>query len=225
MLGLMAWVGAQEPLSVRPDVTIVIRDDPATTAEYVEITVLDPQYPKVLLEQQIARMGTNLEIAPRGLTVFNYSISEGQSFLKAKFAINGLVDHEKGTLNLSDTIKPFMGAQNPFMIRALSITFDGAKPNANTIQTYSDEAAVVDGKIISNPPAVEYLVSLKSQDPNALKIPDAYKPPAKEKPKSEVKSSRPTNLIVGLIVLASVLAGLLVYFLALSRGGGSKSAR
>src|SRR5688572_11977739 len=103
-------------LGGRPDATIRIKEH-STGAADVEVTILAADYPAVLLKQQMEDLGTRLGNAPRGLTVYSDQIrgaSAKLAFLKAKFAVTGLIDRANSRLNMTPLIQAFAGAPDPY---------------------------------------------------------------------------------------------------------------
>ncbi len=221
-LGLshLAFAQGGTTASIRPKMTIVVQEQ-ASGAELVNVTMLSAAYPRDLLLQQINRLGSELGVAPRGIQVFEqkFGDGEGQKLIKAQFATDNLVNRATGTLNLQPLARAFTGSPAPYTIDVMKVIFDGEQPSTNTLRTYSNEGIVVDGEVFSQPPSVEYLLVLKSQDPAALTIPLSHQVAVPQPTPPAPNQGIPMNVLIGLIVMASVAAGALVYFVLVSRGG------
>ena len=205
---------------VRPDATIVISEHP-TTAEGVEVTMLDAKYPKDLLQSQCLALGNLLGVPPRGLAVYVHSMAANDpnmQFLKAKFAVNGLIDRNNGVLNLEPILKAFVGAPKPFELKALKIIFSGETPNKKTVQAFAIPSVLIaQAKASTEPKGIEYTVQLLSQDASLITFPTDVNAAAQIlAPKTSPKSN--LVLIISLLAVAATAGGVLVY-LALLRGG------
>ncbi|MBL8060070.1 MAG: hypothetical protein JNK63_05055 [Chthonomonas sp.] len=202
---------------MRPDASVVIKQD--SGSELVNISMLDPNYPVSLLQQQIGNLGSEVGVPARGIMVFaqQYGESESQRIVKAQFAVNGLMNRVRGEVNLQAVVRMFAGAPSPYTVNVVQVILDGETPQERTLRTYSNEGVVVSGTSNSNPNTIEYLIQLKTQDKTKIEIPLSHIPEEKpaEKPKPEPGLN--TNLLIALIVLASIAAGALVYFLMVGR--------
>jgi hypothetical protein len=203
--------------SVRPDVSIVVREH-SSGADLVEITLLNKDYPATLLNSQVASLGRLLGSEPRGLQVFRYQLDPdkpGLTFLKAKFAVDGLVEGPD-KLNIEPVLKALCGAPEPFTIRGISLLFADRMADAKTIRNLDDDAVAAEASTSFEPPAVEYRILLKSQDPQAIRFPASAPERKPEAPPSVKQSGAPAWAWAALAV-AGLAAGALVY-LALLRG-------
>ena len=76
--------------SVRPQIFVVVREHP-TGADLVEITAVDPEYPRELLKSQIESLGKSLNNNARGLFVSDPRSANYAGTTKATFGIDGLI--------------------------------------------------------------------------------------------------------------------------------------
>ena len=217
---------ASGQIDMRPGATVVIKQDDSGS-DLVNISMFDPKYPESLLQQQIASLGPELGVAPRGVSIFTQSFGPqpDQKLVKAQFAINGVIIRARREVKLAAFVRMFAGAPAPFTINGVKIILDGEVPNANTLRTYSNEGVVVDGSASPNPPALEYLVLLKTQDPTKINIPLKHEPAEVATPEKPASNPPITNVLIPLIVLASIATGALVYFLMVGRGGNGSSRK
>jgi hypothetical protein len=225
LLGL-AWPGslaqpaAEQMPSFKPDVTLVVREHPMS-AELVEVTAFRPDYPSDLLQDQIETLGRELGSAPRGLIVRKATLDEGNpnlTFVKATFAVDGLIDREAQVLRLQPILRAFAGAPDPFTVDELLILFDGEKPGPRTVKSHITDSVEARATFVAAPAEIEYRVLLKSQDPSKILFPDqADERKAPAEPSG--KQSGPSPVFYAALLAGALAVGALVY-LALLRGGG-----
>lgn len=230
--GVLFWAGLTICLAqansttpdMRPGATIVVKQD-SSGSELVNISMFDANYPTLLLQQQIANLGPEVGTAPRGVAIFTQSFGPqpDQKLVKAQFAINGIINRIRREVKLQALVRMFAGAPSPYTIGAVKIILDGEVPNDRTIRTFANEGVVVDGTVSSSPPAIEYLVQLKTQEPLKIEIPLNHQPVVFAPAEKPAATPPMTNLLIALIVLASVAAGALVYFLMVGRGANRPS--
>lgn len=207
----------------RMDVAVVVREH-RLTADEVVVTVLNPEYPEELLEKQILALGVDLKSAPRGLSVGRVRMIEGNpksDFVRAVFAVDGLIDRANGVLNPAPILRAFAGAPDPFTIENIQIVFDGERPNAKTIKRHVTDAIEATGTAVSSPPSVEYHVRLLSQDPAEIDFPLTAPEPSYPV-KTSPQSSGSSLLFYGAIAVAALAVGALVYLALLRSGGASR---
>lgn len=208
-----------DPKSSRPDATVVIREH-ATSADMVEITMSRADYPVDLLRQQMEYLGSELNSMPRGLDIQKIGLdptNKELQFVKARFAIDGILDKAAHRLDLQPLLRAFAGAAEPYTIRHLLIIFDGEKPSARTVKKHVSDAVEAEANFVTAPAEIEYHVTLKSQDRSKITFPDQA---PDEKPGKEPaeKASGPTMLFIGAIAIAALAVGALVYLTLLRRG-------
>lgn len=210
-----------EPVAMsRPDVSIVVREH-KLLADEVVVTMLSAEYPPDLLKRQIAAMGVQLNSEPRGVSVGRVRMSPNNpktDFVRASFAVDGLIDKDKGILNVEAIARAFAGAPEPHTIENLLIVFDGEQPSAKTVKKHASDSVEAEAVAVSAPASVEYRVRLLSQDPTKISFPQ-FAPEPSYPVKPSPKESGRSPLFYVAIALAAVAAGGLVY-LALLRGGG-----
>ncbi|MCC7102990.1 MAG: hypothetical protein IT206_07930 [Fimbriimonadaceae bacterium] len=215
---LLVLIGAiSRSQDMRPGVSIVIKQD--SGSELVNISMLNAKYPPELLQEQISSIGKEVGVAPRGIMIFAQAYGEGQyqRLVKAQFAINGLMNRIRGETNLQALARAFAGAPEPFTIHAIQVILDGELPQERTLRTFANEGTVVSGTANSNPNTIEYLIQLKTQDRSSIHIPLSHIKEAKPEPVARAQTGIPANVLILLIVFASIAAGALVYFLMVGR--------
>jgi hypothetical protein len=204
--------------TVRPDTTVVVREH-ATGADIVEVTLLDPQYPSGLLKAQLDALGTHLGSPPRGLEVFLYQVDPAKSeltFLKARFAVDGLIDRQAQVLRIEPLLKALALRADGHAVRGISLIFQGERPTANTIRRFESQAVLAEARAIDDPPAIEYRIQLRADSPEEISFPERrMEQPAA--PKASTIRKNDSTLIIGAIIAAGVASGALVY-LALLQG-------
>lgn len=198
--------------TVRPQVLITIKEHP-TTADLLEISMVEPNYPPDLLRRQIEGLGRLLNSAPRGLSIFAVELEEGNPnlrFLKATFAIDGIIDRANGRLNLTHLVQAFAGAPEPHTVKGMAVVFQDEVPSKTTISRFASEAVEVEARVETQPPMIEYRVKLKSQNPGEIEV--APSKPAVEPQEQKKKAAElPSFLIWTLVGLSGLAAGGLVY--------------
>lgn len=223
----------------KPDV--VIRVERALPGvQYVYVQVVRKDYPPQLLSEQCQAVGKALNQDIRGLELSTSSVAMGSadygspgtmSILRARFAINGLVDESTGVLRLVPFAKAFAGAEEPHTVRNLMILYVGYEPvkdstlsavetNAVKVAGRVDYASMSDGSL---KPMVEYRVELKTQNPDQLDFPEAASKPTKpaEKPSTVTVDWR----LLGIVLAGALPIGLLVYFALRPRRGRRTASR
>ncbi|MBX3118990.1 MAG: hypothetical protein KF784_07985 [Fimbriimonadaceae bacterium] len=224
LLMLLQTVRAQDRvLSVDAGINVVVTEHPLT-ADMVEITALDPNYPPDLLRQQIDTLGQLLKSTPRGLTVGYAEIdptNPALRFLKARFAVDGLIERSVGELRIEPILKAFAGAPAPYTLKGITILFDGEAPNENTVKRYDlpdaflSQAIIVPSPSQEGAPGIEYSVKYLTQDPNKITYPNRRVEPKSSDTPSEPAGLLPTYVWIA-IFMAGLSAGALVY-LALAK--------
>ena len=183
-------------------------------ADYVTITVVTPDYPESLLRDQIAEMGRLLNSEARGLRIGQVEIDAQKKirFLRAMFAIDDVIDPVSRTFQLNALVRPFVSDSLDHPVNSFHIVFQNESPIPNrTIDRYSDEHVSVAGQYFDNPKSIEYRIQTKTVNPAEINIPvDA--PAARKKAAPAMGPARPTPMIIGIILLAGVALGALVYF-------------
>lgn len=226
VLGLVALGHAQtsEP-AFKPDVTIVVREH-SIGADMFEITMSRSDYPADLLRSQVSEMGRLLSSPPRGLAIGEVKLDPANpslTFLKARFAVDGVIDRPGGVLRLEPVLKAFAGAPEPYTVHGLLILFDGERPNPSTVKSHRSDSVEGEGTFTASPPLIEYRVRLKSQDPSKIAFPEKVPEQRPVQNPSDEKTGTPV-LFWSAVVVAGLAAGALVY-LALLRGGAGSQVR
>lgn len=209
--------------SVRPQVSVVVREH-ATTADLVEITVLDPNYAPELLRAQAEAIGIATGSPIRGLHLLRQEMGTGAGggFLKATFATDHLIDRAARVLRLQPIVAAFVGGPSATPVTGLSVMFDGEVPNETTVRRYAGAGVALEGRTSASPVGLEYRVHITATDPAAVVIPERVDAPENKK---EERTKGPSNtVLIALGALAAMAAGALVY-LALLKIPASKGSR
>jgi hypothetical protein len=231
LLALACLAGAQERASlfstVRADVTVVVSEH-STSADMVEITMLNPEYPADLLKKQAEAIGQYLGTGVRfSEPVGPIQLSDGTkfTFIKAKFATDGLIDRKAGVLRLEPILKAFAGAPEPYTVNGFAITFDAELPQATTVREFNIPGVLeAEGRVSTAPAGIEYRVRLLNQDPSRIKFPERLDPQTGRPEGETADAPDRRGLIIGLFVVAGVAVAALVY-LALLRPGSSRGRK
>lgn len=196
--------------SVRPEATVVVRKH-NTGADLVEVTVLDPKYLEADLREKVLALGKSLQSDPRGLVIFAQDAGVAGSFLKAKFAVDGLIRGGVERFALANVIQAFAFGNKP--LKQLSVIFDAESPDANTVSRYKGpkDAFQLEAISTTNPKGIEYRVVVSTDDPSVIRIPVR----GEKAPEPVVaKTSNMDPLTIALIIVGAIAAGLLVYSVA-----------
>ncbi len=229
LLVVAALGGAQGPGvqslfdSVRPQISVVVREHP-TTADLVEITAVDANYPPELLRAQAEAIGAGTGSPVRGLHMVRQEMGTGTGggFLKATFATDHLIDRAAGVLRLQPIVRAFVGGRSTGIVTGLSIMFDGEVPNVDTLRIFPGKGVTLEGRTTGSPAGLEYRVHITATDPSEVVIPERLQHTADKK---EERTKGPSNtVLIALGALAAVAAGALVY-LALLRSPSSRGSR
>lgn len=196
-------------LMSKPDVMIEVKKS-QVLADYVDIKVVLRDYPPELLLQQCERIGKYLKSEVRGLTPEVTDLGRAGKVVGAKMAVNGLIDRERGVLRLAPLAMAFADSPNPHTIKVLAVQFVGERPQASTLKGYDGPDATVAAQFDESIPQIEYRVTLKTQNPDMIQIPDAATPQQNrlEKPS---KTGPAWWYLIG-IAGVGVVVGVLVYF-------------
>lgn len=209
--------------TVRPDLMIVVREH-NTGAEMVQVTAVAKDYPAQLLRDQVVNLGRELGIEARGLVINQPKLGTeaSVSFVRAEFAVNGLIERDRGIVRLQPLIRAFCGAPEPHTVRGLKIAFEGERPTSKMHQRLSIPGVLaLEGRASVSPPGIEYQVRLDGQDPGKVEIPDEYVAKANQTPVESPSTAPSRSLLIGLFVLAGLGVGALVYLAILRSGSRS----
>ncbi len=198
--------------SLRPDAIVTVSED-KSTAELVEITMVDANYSKKVLEQIVSNFGFFTSVAPRGIMIYDDKISESQSFIKAKFGINGLIEPGMSEFRLEQIVKSFTGLPELSRVRNIQIIFPDQQPGPLVIQFHSNQFCDVQGTFQSSPLSLEYFVRLRTQVPSEVSIPPKVLAKKIVEKKNEQKGDSSRLLLYGLVGIAAVGAGIFAYLM------------
>lgn len=207
--------------AARPDITILVEQHPSS-AQLVEITLLDSDFPTNVLTAQCQKLGSLLGVAPRGLWARKSGLETdppSSRFLKAGFAINGLTDKTKGTLQVQAILQSFCGGSAGHETKQFNILFADWTPSTDTVKTYVIPGVLkAEGRYNSDQHILEYMVQLLTVDASKISFPsNTTDVPA---PKKSADNAGSSNVLpmVALLAIGAIAIGALVY-LALLRPG------
>ena len=206
--------------SLVPDATISIRKHPMG-ADMVDITMKAAGYPPKLLDAQLKALGTFLGSQPRGVQIGDVILDEtnpNSKFLKASFAVDGVIDRKVGSVRLRPFVQAFAGAAKPWTINSVEFQFQGEVPTEKMLQYFRSKGEIVEGKFENTKDArtagIEFRVQLLSQDPAKIDIPEPGDNPAPPIKKPVPPPGMDWTTIIVFIVAAGAV-GALVYSLLL----------
>jgi len=210
--------------TAKPDVMIIVREH-STGADLVQITMVKPNYPKELLQEQILKMGKELVIAPRGVQITTPNLGSKSTFLRAEFGIDGILEPQLPAIRLAPVIKAFAGAPDPHQISVINIVFDSITPTTSTVLTYTKDGVLrAEGRYHPYPKGIEYQIELLDQDPAKISFPEKIEK-SNEKPPETTSEPRDNRvLLITFFSIAGLALGALVYF-AMLRGGSRNSPK
>lgn len=208
-------------MTTRFDAAIVVSPAKKEDMQDVQVTVLKATYSPQLLQEQIVRLGRELNFEPRGVQIFTYSFDDSDPTarqLKASFGIAGLVEPD-GVLRIQPLARAFALESGRDRLDGLMVQFQNQVPTDNTLRACSPpapgcEGVEVEARAQDRTYGVEYRVKLLTHDPAKISTPDrkSLAPVASPKP-PEKKSA--DGLLIALIAFAAVAMGALVYSLLL----------
>jgi hypothetical protein len=227
LLFLVAFLFGQQK-DLRPDLTISVREDPYSGAEVVSLTMREANYPKAIVQQIIRNLSETTGVPANGVQLYEEAYGEGvtQKFVKSKFGINGIMDSRSGKISLESIAKAVAGIPAPHTIDVLTVIIEDFSVRTNTLQSNVNDSTVVSGTARRNPPSLEYTVNLRVQDPAKITIPLEHTTKKAEvlEPKQPTETGMRTEIIL-LIIVASVAAGVLVYWMLTGRRSDGSSRR
>ena len=189
-----------------------------TGAQMIEVTLLDGNYPADVLQSELLDFGKRLGSDPRGLQIFRTALRSDDpslSFVKAKFAVDGLMDPLQGTFRLAPIAQAFAQSPATNRIKNILVTFADQKFGPKTLQKFDSPFVQVRGRFNEDPKGLEYFIQITTDDPSKLTIPDSYEAPQVAAP-SKPKKEGSNVWFLATVVVAGVSFGALVY-LALVR--------
>lgn len=202
------------------DVQIVVTKT-GVPFDQVEVTIVQEDYPPELLRQQIAALGKRLPSEIRGLMVESKDLGGDRPsrFLRAQFGAFGITDSTTGSVRLQPVAQAFAGAPQAHTVDAIALYVVGMTPTPQTLRAFANDTAAVEGRWNSNPGFLEYMVVLRTQDPEKIEIPDSL---IRETPKTAAPAGGgiPVAVLAAIVVVGALAVGALVYFAVL--GSGSK---
>ncbi|MCX7799010.1 MAG: hypothetical protein N2109_01560 [Fimbriimonadales bacterium] len=198
-----------------PEVFVTVTEHP-TGAEIVEVTPKAADYPRGLLEAQAEGMAAELGQRPRGLQLALVDVDGSgkpeMRFLRATFAVDGLIERNPLRLRLTPIVRGLARPGGPRQAKVLSVIFQGEAPDERTIRRFEASTVRVEGLFHGDPKAIEYRIQVKDARAEGISIPDRMPEPAR--PQTTERSDLPRRrlwVLVGSIVLAGLGVGALVY--------------
>jgi hypothetical protein len=205
--------------TVRPQIMVLVREH-EFGADVVEVSVVEASYPPELLRKQVEALGASLNNTLRGYQDYIVQLDKDKpnlKFLKASFAVDGLVDGKEGTVNLTPIAKAFAGAPKPHTVEGISVMLEHFNASPRTLQAFDSANVSVQGRVQAELSSVEYRIHLHTQDPALISIGAA---PVAQPEKNQVNTPADRGFgiwIWTLVALAGIATGALVYFAVLRR--------
>jgi hypothetical protein len=182
-------------------------------ADMVEVSLEDEGYPAELLRSQIDDLGKRVGVPARGLKMSMHEIAaSGQTlqFLKCTFAINGLLDHNTGKVQLQQLVQAFVGDHGKYTVKGMSVLLDGETADERSVRSFTSDAVEVQGIRINEPLGLDYRILIKTTEPSAIFIPSwsGDKLPTKTVPPPKQGVDWP---LYSMATVAALAVGVLVY--------------
>jgi hypothetical protein len=203
-----------------PDATITVTKHPMG-ADMIEMSFTANGYPPELAKEQIRKLGVSLNSDPRGVQAGDYVVEGGNPsmhFTKAMFAVDGVIDRQKGAMRLNPFAKAFAGAPKPWTIPSLDLVFQNETPTTTTLKRWEGKGVLVQGRFQDSKDQVlkgiEYRIQLISQDPAKMDIPE----PGDKAVAAVTKAARAPGTdwtTIAVFLIAAGAVGALVYSLLL----------
>ncbi len=209
---------AADPELVAPQVTVAVRKH-SMGADLVSVAMVSADYPPELLRAQCERVGQATGSPVRGLEVRLEGPREGLRIVRASFATDGLIDRLEGELRLEPLVRAFLGAPAPHTVTSFLVLFPGEQPvEGKTLQDYRSDVVSLKARAVASPPGIECRIVVGTQDPALLTIPSRFVPDEGTRVERGTPPG-PNPVLVGLLVLAGLAAGALVYSLLVRSSG------
>lgn len=183
-------------------------------ADMVEVSAALPSYPQELLKSQCEKLGTLLNSEPRGLALYYSSQDPKFKFLRASFAIDGIINRDTHEINLNAIVQAFLGAPEPYQVSSFMVILEGEKPvDGFTLKDFSSSNAKLLANVSEFPVGIEYRILTLTQDPKKVDIPMKFVSTESSHKKSDQQGAKPpSQLFVGLVAIAGICVVVLVYF-------------
>lgn len=205
-------------LTGKPDVMIWVMKSPVGS-DYVQVRMVSEKYPSKLLKEQCEKIGEYAGVPIRGLSIDFTTTGTEQGkqikILMARFAIDSLIDREKGVFRILPIAKAFAGAPSPNTVHTIGVIFEGEIPMKGvTVKGYENESVKIEAQYDPGVKTVEYRILLKTQDPSKISFPETIPEAAQTKNASTTSNKRTDGsfLLWVWIGAAAILTGVLVYF-------------
>ena len=136
---------------------------------------------------------------------------------KVSFVTHGLIDVSTSDIRLQPLVRAFMQGANG-TVESFSVRIVGIRPSAyTTLAAYSSRAVALRAFYDAATPSIEYRILLLTKVPEEVVIPPRHIPDEMVTQSFEAPGDDRTPLLLGLVALASLSAGALVYFAMLGR--------
>jgi hypothetical protein len=196
--------------SVKPEATVVVRKH-TLGADLVQITLINPSYDPEALRSHIELIGKELKSIPRGVEIF----PSGGMFLKATFAVDGLIKSTEPNLGLVPLARGLAFGSSP--IKSFSVYFEGVSPGPTMPSRYfaPNDAWMLEGvpMMASRISGIEYRVQVNTKEPEKVELPG--REVAVQNKEEKLNGKKPDFFMIGGIILGAIAAGLLVYSAAI----------
>ncbi|RYG36776.1 hypothetical protein EON81_08710 [bacterium] len=214
LLALAASAPAQSGQTVaqtRPDLYVTIRES-ATGTDSVEISPVNTEYPQEKLRERAIQIAQSLGEEPRGLLVQVVPLGsiQGKDPIQVTFGVDGLSNKKEGWIRLSEIVKPFVADG----VKGVVVLCERFVPNKETVLSYKSDAVQMEATPQPGNSGAEFRIRISTDDPNRIDIPIRNAPKKAEATKTAA-STRPDFVTYGIVAVAALALGALVYSLLL----------
>ncbi len=222
---LAGQCGAQTSPSPAPDrvqaIVQVKRDN--VGADIVKVSMIDPHYPLVKLQQQIDRLGSIVGGGARGLQIIDDPIDPRDptsQMLRATFAVNGLIGPRSEWVKVAPIVKAFAGTSSSPGLNNFQVDFDYQTPTDLDLGDFASSELSIRRRTVDR--SVEYQIQVKNRGTHEAEIPDLA---TTITPQQKLEPKRLDLLTLVVAGVAIVAAGSLVYCLFLLKAPRRRSFR
>ncbi|RYG46831.1 hypothetical protein EON79_09035 [bacterium] len=202
----------QDVANTRPDIYVTVRES-ATGTDSVEISPVNDAYPQEKLRERALQIAENLGETPRGLAVQSVALRSvrGSDPLQVTFGVDGLASKKEGWIRLSDIVKPFVADG----VKGIAVLFERFEPNTTTVLDYRSDAVQMMATPQPGNVGAEFRIRISTDDASRIDIPVRNEPKAEVSPTKTVPPTRPDFVTYGIVAVAALALGALVYSLLL----------
>ena len=202
----------QEVEQTKPEIYVTVRES-ATGTDSVEISPVSTTYPQERLEERANQIAEAIGEKPRGLVVQSLKLgsAKGGDALQVSFGVDGLADKKEGWIRLSDIVRPFVVDG----VKGMAVLFERFQPNRTTVLQHRSEAVQMTAQPQPGASGPEFRIRISTDDPAKIDIPVRNSEKKATEATKTAPSTRPDYVTYGIVAVAALALGALVYSLLL----------